>query len=50
MIFAIPSMIPHIPGVFAYRTMFGLIKLSGDVGAGISKTGSRSFPPHLFPS
>jgi uncharacterized membrane protein YjjB (DUF3815 family) len=31
MIFAIPSIIPLIPGVFAYRTMLGLIKLTGDV-------------------
>ena len=28
MVFAIPSVIPMVPGVFAYRTMFGLIKLS----------------------
>jgi uncharacterized membrane protein YjjB (DUF3815 family) len=32
MIFAIPSVIPLIPGVFAYRTMLGLIKLTGNVG------------------
>ncbi len=32
MIFAIPSVIPLIPGIFAYRTMLGLIKLSGNVG------------------
>jgi uncharacterized membrane protein YjjB (DUF3815 family) len=37
MIFAIPSVIPLVPGVFAYRTMFGLIKLSGDVGADFSR-------------
>jgi uncharacterized membrane protein YjjB (DUF3815 family) len=32
MIFAIPSVIPLIPGVFAYRTMLGLIKLTGAIG------------------
>ena len=33
MIFAIPAVIPLIPGVFAYRTMLGLIKLTGTIGA-----------------
>ena len=33
MIFAIPSVIPFVPGVFAYRTMLGFIKLTGTVGA-----------------
>lgn len=32
MIFAIPSVIPMVPGVFAYRTMLGLIKLTGTIG------------------
>lgn len=32
MIFAIPSVIPLIPGVFAYRTMLGLMKLTGSIG------------------
>jgi len=32
MIFAIPSVIPLVPGVFAYRTMLGLIKLTGTIG------------------
>jgi uncharacterized membrane protein YjjB (DUF3815 family) len=32
MIFAIPSVIPLIPGVFAYRTMLGLMKLTGNIG------------------
>ena len=32
MIFAIPSVIPLIPGVFAYRTMLGLMKLTSDIG------------------
>ena len=32
MIFAIPSVIPLIPGVFAYKTMLGLIKLTGNIG------------------
>ncbi len=30
MIFAIPSVIPMVPGVFAYRMMLGLMKLAGD--------------------
>ena len=33
MIFAIPSVIPLVPGVFAYRTMLGFIKLTGAIGA-----------------
>lgn len=33
MIFAIPSVIPMIPGVFAYRTMLGFIKLTAPIGA-----------------
>jgi uncharacterized membrane protein YjjB (DUF3815 family) len=32
MIFAISSVIPLVPGTFAYRTMFGLIKLAGSIG------------------
>ena len=31
-IFAIPAVIPLVPGVFAYRTMLGVIKLSNDIG------------------
>jgi uncharacterized membrane protein YjjB (DUF3815 family) len=31
-IFAIPSVIPLVPGVFAYHTMMGLIKLTGKIG------------------
>ena len=30
MIFAIPSVIPMVPGAFAYRMMLGLMKLAGD--------------------
>jgi uncharacterized membrane protein YjjB (DUF3815 family) len=33
LVIAIPSVIPLIPGVFAYRTMLGLMKLSATVGA-----------------
>ncbi|MCV9387306.1 threonine/serine exporter family protein [Reichenbachiella ulvae] len=29
MVFAIPSVIPMVPGVFAYRMMLGVIQLSG---------------------
>jgi uncharacterized membrane protein YjjB (DUF3815 family) len=32
MIFAIPSVIPLVPGVFAYRTMLGLMRLTGNIG------------------
>lgn len=35
-IFAIPSVIPLVPGVFAYRTMLGLMKLTGNTGSGYS--------------
>ena len=37
MIFAIPSVIPLIPGVFAYRFMLGLIKLTGNIGPDYSR-------------
>lgn len=30
-IFAIPAVIPMVPGVFAYRMMLGLINLAGDI-------------------
>jgi uncharacterized membrane protein YjjB (DUF3815 family) len=36
MIFAIPAVIPLVPGTFAYRTMLGLMKLTGKVGADYS--------------
>ena len=36
MIFAIPSVIPLIPGVFAYHTMLGFIKLTGKIGTDYS--------------
>ena len=42
MIFAIPAVIPLVPGVFAYRTMFGLIKLSGNIGPDYSRTLSET--------
>lgn len=32
LVFTIPSLIPLIPGVYAYRTMLGLIKLTGTIG------------------
>lgn len=31
LVFSIPSVIPMVPGLLAYRMMLGLIKLSGDV-------------------
>jgi uncharacterized membrane protein YjjB (DUF3815 family) len=42
MIFAIPSVIPLIPGVFAYRTMIGLIRLTGEVGNDYALTLSQT--------
>ena len=33
MIFAIPAVIPMVPGVFAYRFMLGLMKLTGNIGS-----------------
>lgn len=30
-VFAIPSVIPMVPGAFAYRMMLGVIRLTGDV-------------------
>ena len=31
LVFSIPAVIPMVPGLFAYRMMLGLIRLSGDV-------------------
>jgi uncharacterized membrane protein YjjB (DUF3815 family) len=31
LVFSIPAVIPMVPGIFAYRTMLGLIKLAGEV-------------------
>jgi uncharacterized membrane protein YjjB (DUF3815 family) len=42
MILAIPPVIPLVPGAFAYRTMYGLIKLSGNVDADYSRTLSET--------
>ena len=42
MIIAIPSVIPLVPGVFAYKTMLGLIKLSGKIGADYTQTLSET--------
>ncbi|OQP40081.1 hypothetical protein A4H97_17875 [Niastella yeongjuensis] len=42
MIFAIPPVIPLVPGAFAYRTMYGLIKLTGNVDAEFSRTLSET--------
>ncbi len=30
-VFAIPSVIPMVPGAFAYRMMLGIIRLTGDI-------------------
>jgi uncharacterized membrane protein YjjB (DUF3815 family) len=42
LMFAIPSVIPLVPGLFAYRTMLGLMKLSGDIGPDFSRTLSET--------
>src|SRR5215831_5577351 len=42
MIFAIPSVIPLVPGVFAYHTMLGVIKLSNDIGEDYSMSLSET--------
>ena len=42
MIFAIPSVIPLVPGVFAYRAMLGLMKLTGDIGSEYSQVISET--------
>src|SRR5689334_1537758 len=42
MIIAIPSVIPLIPGVFAYHTMLGLIKLTSNIGTDYSLTLSET--------
>ncbi len=42
MTLAIPPVIPLVPGLFAYRTMLGLMKLSGEVGPGFSRTLSET--------
>jgi uncharacterized membrane protein YjjB (DUF3815 family) len=36
-LFSIPSIIPLVPGMFAYRTMLGLIKLGGNSGTDLSR-------------
>jgi uncharacterized membrane protein YjjB (DUF3815 family) len=33
LVFSIPALIPMVPGAFAYRTMLGLIKLTGSLDA-----------------
>jgi uncharacterized membrane protein YjjB (DUF3815 family) len=35
-VLAIPSVIPMVPGIFAYRMMLGLIKLAGDMDKTVS--------------
>lgn len=42
MLFAIPSVIPLVPGVLAYRAMLGLIKLSENIGPDFSHTLSET--------
>lgn len=38
LVFAIPSVIPLVPGVYAYRMMIGLISLSSNVNAAYQQT------------
>jgi uncharacterized membrane protein YjjB (DUF3815 family) len=35
LVFAIPAVIPMVPGVFAYRMMIGIVKLSGTLEPGM---------------
>jgi uncharacterized membrane protein YjjB (DUF3815 family) len=42
MIFAMPSVIPLVPGVFAYRTMLGVMKLTGNIGSEYSQVLSET--------
>lgn len=42
LIFAIPSVIPLMPGVFAYRTMLGVMKLTGNIGIEYSQVLSET--------
>jgi len=35
-VFAIPSVIPMVPGIFAFRVMLGLITLAGDMDKAVS--------------
>jgi uncharacterized membrane protein YjjB (DUF3815 family) len=42
MIFVIPSVITLVPGVFAYRTMLGLMKLTENVGTDYALTLSKT--------
>jgi len=42
MIFSIPSVITLVPGVFAYRTMLGLMKLTENVGTNYMLTLSKT--------
>ncbi len=37
-VFAIPSVIPMVPGAFAYRMMLGIIRLTGDVDPSVYET------------
>lgn len=34
LVFYIPAVIPMVPGIFAYRMMLGLIRLTGEIGDG----------------
>src|SRR5688572_13601566 len=35
LVFAIPAVIPMVPGIFAYRMMIGIVKLSGNLDPGM---------------
>lgn len=37
LVFSIPAVIPMVPGLFTYRTMLGIIKLTNEVGAGYNQ-------------
>lgn len=37
LVFSIPAVIPMVPGIFTYKTMLGIIKLTGETGMDFNK-------------
>ena len=44
-VFSIAAVIPMVPGVFAYRTMIGLVQLTGEVGNAYQQALSETILP-----
>ena len=42
MVFSIAAVIPMVPGVFAYRTIVGLVQLTGDIASSYPQTLSET--------